>query len=175
MPLYRRKIVLVPLAIIAAFLLWRYYLFAPMSYRLDPRLIDVVETMHDIMLQSSEERIVIRNGQVEPVSLQGVVPSVVISDIEGASINLRRAVFSRRCRETCAFSASFVIDRNFEIGYWPYWYFVYISGSKPEATIVPSLSDALENRGNLDPNLGYAFCEPQEPENWYLCTALPPS
>ncbi|GAA0556991.1 hypothetical protein GCM10008997_01210 [Halomonas salifodinae] len=175
MPLYRCKIVLVPLAIIAAFFLWRHYLFATMSYRLDPRLTDVVETMHDIMLQSAEDRIVISDGKVEPVSLQGIVPEDVMLDIENADIDIDKAVFSRWCRESCVFRSAFGIDRPFEIGYWPYWYFVYISGGKPEAAIVPSLSDALENRGNLDPNLGYAFCEPQEQENWYLCTALPPS
>ncbi|GAA0556983.1 hypothetical protein ACFQH5_12820 [Halomonas salifodinae] len=169
MPLYRRKIVLVPLAIIAAFFLWRHYLFAPMSYRLDPRLSDVVETMHDIMLQSAEERIVISNGQVEPVSLQGIIPEAIISSLEEANVDFEKATFLRWCRERCFYRASFRIYRPLT-PYNPFWYFTYSSGGGIEEEVVPSLSDAVRERNNTRPEMGYFFCEPLEQEHWFLCT-----
>jgi len=187
MPFYYRKIVLVPLVIIATFMVWQNYIFSTITYQPDPNLTEPTEAIFDIILKNNIGRILIKNGKAEafeldkwswqPVVLNEQIPSSVINSIDESKFNISHASFRRLCRSRCYLNAYFYINRPLKATflpiYTPWWYFQYAPNGGIEAEIVPSIEDAIKDKKDTS-NLqnGYSFCEPSELEHWYLCTGL---
>ena len=187
MPFYRRKIFLVPIIIIATFVIWQNYIFSTMDYRPDPNLTEPTEAIFEFIIQNDIGRVFIKNGKAEafvldgwrwkPVELREMLPVSIIESIEESKINIKHASFERLCRSKCYLNAVVYIDRPFEAAflpiYTPWWYLQYAPSGGVEAEVVPSIEDAIkEKRDSNNLQNGYFFCEPSELEHWYLCTGL---
>ncbi|WP_394426855.1 hypothetical protein [Vreelandella stevensii] len=187
MPFYRRKIFVVPIFIVATFLIWQDYMFSTMTFRPDPSLTEPAEAAFEFMTQNDIGRVLIKNGKAEtfeldgwrwrPVELRERLPMSIIESIEESNINIDHVSFERLCRSRCYLNAVFYINRPFEAAflpiYTPWWYLQYAPSGGVEAEVVPSIEDAIKERRDAN-NLqnGYFFCEPSELEHWYLCTGL---
>lgn len=187
MPFYRRKIVLVPLVIIATFVIWQNYIFSTMDYRPDPNLTEPTEAVFEFIVQNDIERVLIKNEEVEtfvldewrwePTELSEQIPTSVIKSIDKSKIHISHASFIHTCRSRCYLNAFFYINRPFEATflpiYTPWWYLQYAPSGGIEAEVVPSIKEAIkEKRDSNNLQNGYFFCEPSELEHWYLCTGL---
>lgn len=194
MPLYRRKFIVLPLAIIISFLAWLSYLWAIGSYRPSFKqtqaLTEIADKIHTIMLQDDLDWIQIKDGEVWPESLREKFFDTLMEDISSENEKIEQARFSYSCRDKCYFTAYFYLSLPAEFVREPYRYFQYnpdghlkhIVGPKYQTTsqltehlqfnrlgwdeeFVPSISEALkEDVGNV-----YFFCEPLEQEHWHFC------
>ncbi|MBT2786386.1 MULTISPECIES: hypothetical protein [unclassified Halomonas] len=193
-PLYRRKMIVLPLVIIISFLVWLSYLWAIESYRPSFKqtqvLTEIADKIQIIMLQNDLDWIQIKDGKVWPESLRGKFFNTLIKDISSANKKIEQARFSYLCRDKCYFTAYFYLNLPDEFVLEPYRYFQYnpdghlkhIVGQRYQTSsqltehlqfnrlgwdeeFVPSISEALkEDVGNV-----YFFCEPLEQEHWHFC------
>ncbi|MFS8149084.1 hypothetical protein [Vreelandella titanicae] len=192
MSLYRRKLVIVPLLIIAIFLAWLSYLWAVDSYRPSIRqtqaLTEVADQVHAIMQQENLDFVQINDGWSS--ALEGEMLEKISSDIEKANNKIEHAAFSYLCRPKCYFTAYFYIDMPPKgVIDGPYRYLQYNPDGhlkeivSPEyrqnrltehmqynrfgwsEEFVPSISEALKE----DSGYVYFFCEPLEQERWHFC------
>lgn len=194
MPFYRRKVVIVPLAIAVIFFAWRSYLWTVENYRPNLKqtqaLTEVADQVYAIMLQNDLDWIQMKDGWVSPESLRSDTLESLLVDIESASSKIEQATFSYLCRDKCYFTAYFYIDKPPQgIIDGPYRYFQYNPDGHLKRVVypderqnslteyeqynrygwneefVPSISEARkEDIGKV-----YFFCEPLEQEYWHFC------
>lgn len=193
MPFYRRKIVIIPLVVIASFIAWLSYLWAVENHRPSQKqtqiLTDIANKAYAIILENDLNSIQINNGSVWPESLQDDNFESLFFDIERANSNIEHVLFSYLCEDKCYFTAYYYIDKPSPKTIGPYRYLQYNPDGHLKQTLssnyrknsltehiqynrlgwseefVPSISAALkEDSGNV-----YFFCEPLEQEHWHFC------
>jgi hypothetical protein len=194
MHLYRRKRVILPLLIVVSFLAWQSYLHIVESHRPSLKeihaLTDIADQVYAIMLNNNLDWVTIKNGWVDPESLQEETFNTLIKNIESVNDKIDEATFSYQCRDKCYFTANFYIDipppRVID---GPYRYLQYNPDGHLKRIVhpeyrqnkltefqqynqygwneefVPSISEARkEGVGKV-----YFFCEPLEQEYWHFC------
>ncbi len=194
MPLYRRKRVIISLAIFGSFLAWLGYLWIiennRPSLKKTQALTNITHQVYAIMLKNDLDWVTIKNQQIEPESLQEDAFNTLIKTIESVNDKIDEATFSYQCREKCYFTANFYIDIPPPgVISGPYRYFQYNPNGHLKRIVHPehrqnkltefqqynqygwneefvtSISEALkEDIGNV-----YFFCEPLEQEHWHFC------
>lgn len=191
---YRRKTVTIPLIIVGSFLAWLGYLRVVENHRPSLKntqaLTDIADQVYAIMLNNNLDWVAIKNGWVDPESLQEETFNTLIKNIERVNDKIDEATFSYKCRDKCYFTANFYIDipppRVID---GPYRYLQYNPDGHfkrivhPEyrqnkltefqqynqygwnEEFVPSISEARKE----DVGKGCFFCEPLEQEHWHFC------
>lgn len=192
----RRKSVTMPLIIVVSFLAWLGYLRVVENHRPSLKntqsLTDIADQIYAVMLKNDLDWVTIKNGWVDPESLQEEAFNALIKKIEGVNDKINEATFRYECQDKCYFTAYFYIDgqeKEFVDGtsryyqYNPDGYLKRIIPGYPQSEFtehlqynqyamveefVPSISQAVKADPDGNRHL-YLFCEPLEQKQWHYC------